>query len=567
MRGSALLHPRPGLGAFPIAFAVMMTGLLGAHSPARADGGDLLWRAPGIENVVCMEWIEDLDGDGLPDVVFESYDAGAPQADHLYAIRGASDGAGDIIWSIRPPGGPSNSGGYGDNCLRTCPDLDGDGISDVLLGTAWGGRTAYAVSGADGAVIWSFDTYSDSPPTPPTSGWVYGIDWIGDNTGDGVPEVVFCTGSDNNGMYCADGATGEIRWFMEGPDAFFDCRNIGDVNGDGADDAAFGAGDNGDRLFVMSGPGDGAGNPDVIWELPYGDSVFSIARMPSINGDLTPEIVVGSWDNTVKCHSGVDGDILWTAPIGTVVMRVAVGDDVNDDGAPDIAVGSWAASAKMVSGLTGAILWSTPLGDDVWAIDVVDDVTGDGIGDVVAGSFDRKIYLLDGSDGSVEWSYATNAKLFTVRGTPDLDGNGVPDVIGGTQQLSSVGGDTYALQGGELPSSVDPSPYVFSPRGGRGLRIRGPVALAMNRPNPFESPTQWTLELARDGIPLALDVLDSRGRRVRRLVASGEWGRGPHTVVWDTREDSGAPAPAGVYFLRISWAQASLTSEKAILLR
>jgi hypothetical protein len=538
----------------------------GLSSPALSDGGDLLWRAPGIENVVCMEWIEDIDGDDLPDVIFETYDAGAPQTDHLIAIRGASSGVGDVIWSIRPPGGPSNSGSYGDNCLRISPDLDGDGVSDVLLGTAWGGRTAYAVSGIDGDILWSFDTYGDSPPTPPASGWVYGIDWIGDFTGDGVPEVIFCTGSDNNGMYCADGSTGAIQWFMEGPDAFFDCRNVGDVNGDGFDDAAFGAGDNGDMLFVMSGPGDGAGNPDVIWQLPYGDSVFSIAPMASMNGDMVPEIVAGAWDNTVKCHEGGTGGILWTAPIGFPVMRIAVGGDVNDDGVPDIAVASWASSAKMVSGLTGTILWSTPLGDDVWAIDVVDDVTGDGVGDVVAGSFNKKIYLLDGTDGSVEWFYTTNAKLFTVRGTPDLDGNGTPDVIGGTQELSGVGGDTYALQGGEISSSVEETGYAFRLTGQRGSRIRGPVALAMNRPNPFGRPTRWGIELARDAIPLTVDIVDARGRRIRR-IETPEWDRGLHAVVWDTRDDAGAPTPSGVYFLRLSWPRASLTSERAVLLR
>jgi hypothetical protein len=48
-------------------------------SAALADGGDLLWRAPGIENIVCLEWIEDIDGDGLPDVIFETYGVPAPR--------------------------------------------------------------------------------------------------------------------------------------------------------------------------------------------------------------------------------------------------------------------------------------------------------------------------------------------------------------------------------------------------------------------------------------------------------------------------------------------------------
>ena len=44
--------------------------------------------------------------------------------------------------------------------------------------------------GQSGATFWKFDTYSQSPPTPPNSGWIYAMDSLGsDLTGDGVPEV------------------------------------------------------------------------------------------------------------------------------------------------------------------------------------------------------------------------------------------------------------------------------------------------------------------------------------------------------------------------------------------
>lgn len=562
-RPSSSRRVAPGL-VVPLWTALLCLGATGA----RADGGGLLWRYPGIENVVSLAWIEDLDGDDLPDVIFETYDAGAPQEDHLYAVRGASAGPlGEIIWSIRPPGGPSNSGGYGDNCLRTCPDLDGDDISDVLLGTAWGGRTAYAISGVDGTVIWSFDTYSESPPNPPASGWVYGIDWIGDNTGDGVPEVIFCVGSDNNGIYCANGATGDIVWYMEGPDAFYDCRNVGDIDGDGSDDAAFGSGDLGPKLIVASGPGDGNGGADVIWDLNYNDSIFSLAPFPSMDGDGVPEIVAGAWDNTVKCHRGTDGQILWTAPIGAPVMRVAVADDVNDDGTPDIAVASWASAAKLVDGATGVVLWSTPMGDDVWAIDAVGDATGDGIGDVAAGSFDRRIYLLNGVDGSIAWFYPTDARLMTVRGTPDLDGNGVPDVIGGTQMLSGIGGDTYALQGGEISASAGDGAYPLRLSGSPGLKVSGPLAVTGNQPNPFASSTRWKIELARAGLAVSLEVIDGAGRRVRRLNSAPVTQEGVHIIGWDGRDGSGSPAPSGIYFLRLTSRGHGLSSEKAVRIR
>lgn len=88
----------------PISQAALMGGAAWATQPTR-----LLWKAQGVENVVAITSIEDLDGDLTPDVVFESYDAGPSGVDHLFAINGRSQGTGDVIWSARPLGGPSNS--------------------------------------------------------------------------------------------------------------------------------------------------------------------------------------------------------------------------------------------------------------------------------------------------------------------------------------------------------------------------------------------------------------------------------------------------------------------------
>jgi outer membrane protein assembly factor BamB len=197
----------------------------------------LLWQKQGVENVVSATWIEDLDGDAVADVLFESYDSGAPATDHLFAISGRSSGIGTVIWSARPLGGPSNSGGYGEYCLDVSPDLTGDGVSDVLYGAAWGNRSAFLLDGMSGATVWSFDTYEDSPPSPPESGWVYAVSSLGsDITGDALPEVLFCAGSENHCVYCADAKSGEILWHYRGQDAFGYVASIADVDRDGVRD-------------------------------------------------------------------------------------------------------------------------------------------------------------------------------------------------------------------------------------------------------------------------------------------------------------------------------------------
>ena len=149
------------------------------HPPSlMADPGDLVWVFQGIENVECVGWIADQNGDTVPDALVETYDSGA-SGDHIYCLSGAGGSPPAVIWSDRPPGGPSSSGGYGDKCLNSSPDLDGDHGQDVLLGTAWGGRTAYGMNGATGSVIWSFDTYLELD-----SGWIYEIRSFPDMDGE-----------------------------------------------------------------------------------------------------------------------------------------------------------------------------------------------------------------------------------------------------------------------------------------------------------------------------------------------------------------------------------------------
>ncbi len=65
-----------------------------------------------------------------------------------------------------------------------------------------------------------------------------------DLTGDGVPEIVFCCGSNNDYCYCVNGATGALVWAYYGQDAFFDVRSCQDINDDGIRDVVACLGDN-----------------------------------------------------------------------------------------------------------------------------------------------------------------------------------------------------------------------------------------------------------------------------------------------------------------------------------
>ena len=553
----------------PAAALGLLAMLLLASGPAHAVEPRQLWKAAGIENVVCVTTIPDLDGDGRADVVFESYDAGAPQQDHVIAIRGASEGVGEVLWSARPLGGPSNSGGYGDACLRTGEDLDGDGYPEILYGAAWGNRSAFVLDGRTGGTEWSFDSYSDSPPAPPTSGWVYAMDSLGqDLDEDGIPEVLFALGSDNDGLYCASGADGAVLWRYQAADAIYDVHSVADLNDDGIRDVAIGVGDLGGSVVTLSGDGGPFGTGFVLWLRETG-SVLSLVEAPDQNGDGRNEIIAGDWNSRLLCFSGINGATLWDVGSGPAVMRVALGDDVDGDGYPDLAVGTMGPAARVFSGNTGALVWIRSVnsfqGGDIWAIDWTGDVTGDGIADVCAGSFNENVYAMDGVDGTILWEANVNDRILTVRGAPDLDGNGWPDVVAGTQKIST-GGDCYAFDGhGALDPAGVPEDGSGDPLGPGGLvGLTGPI-LFSNGPNPFRASSSWTLALPA-AARCTVAFVDAAGRTVRTWV-SEEYIPGVHVLVWDGRDDAGAEVPAGVYQLRAEISDGARLQSKVVRLR
>jgi len=637
---------------------------------------ELIWVTPSYgHHVRCVSAIEDQEGfvPGEPDVLVEIDNTGDPTG-HLKLLRGADGG---VLWGVSPPGGLSGGCGYGDMCLTSAPDLSGDGAHEALLGTSWGGRTAYALIANDnGRIFWDFDTYAADPP----SGWIYSIDWINDVTGDSIPEVIFGCGSDNNSAYCVDGATGVMRWKFAAPDAVYQVARIGDVNGNGTDDVLIGTGDaNADYTYCVDGGS--IGYPSYIWRFYVGASTFSVAGTDDVNYDDVPDALVGTWDasGTVYCVSGADGSEIWSYPVGTYeyVMRVIPIEDLNDDGPADVLVGSWDNAIICLDGRTGTELWNVPTGTtnggDVWTIWPMGDVDYDGYADVIAGSFDLKAYCVSGRTGALLWDYTVGNRVYSVRSIGDVNSDQIGEALVGTQYYGGTGGKVYCLDAdgdvtgvapvAELTCEIDGETVVLSwsfdeaaglvgfnvyrmiveetespaalrqrltERGtfsvrealaeraglgtGSGGReggfvrlndelvqgcsyidasavdgvsysymigamtdggsevLTGPVDvladfrvgelwLAHATPNPFR--TSASLEFAVPaGARAELGIYTPGGRLVRRLAADG--GRG--TVVWDGRSGEGEPVAPGIYFVRLK-AAAKSVHRKVVLLR
>ncbi len=403
----------------------------------------------GDVNTVCD--IADVDGDGFPEVIASIYDAGM-SGDNLYCFSGASMGLPTIVWSLETSTGVSGGGGYGDKCLAATDDLNGDGYQEVLHGTAWGGRSALCFSGLDGTQLWVYDTYND-----PQSGWVYAMAPLPDVTGDGLPEALAAAGATNSTVYCIDGAssvTATVIWKYTASDGFTSVVPIGDVNGDGDDDALAGCGTNfaNNRAYCFSGAS--TGTATVLWSLQSSSVVYDVAAMNDIDGDGVQEALAGSWSDTVYCVSGASSGtptILWRAGVGDAVMCLVPIADLDGDGYQEVLVGSWDNAVICLRGVDGTVLWYTPVGTlnggDVWSLDATGDLDGDGLADVVAGSFDQNVYLCSGADGHILEQFPTGKRLYTVRSMPDVDGDGLDDLLAGTQGLTGTVGTLYCLSG------------------------------------------------------------------------------------------------------------------------
>ena len=98
----------------------------------------------------------------------------------------------------------------------------------------------------------------------------------------------------------------------------------------------------------------------------------------------------------------------------------------------------------------------------------------------------------------------------------------------------------WYLQGTELRRIHHPGTIGIPPAAGGALALRA-------FPVPSPGDVRLSFRLAKAGAA-SMIVADTRGRRVRTLLAPAVREPGEHVVIWDGTDDAGARAPAGVYF-------------------
>lgn len=309
--------------------------------------GDALGRA------VCR--VDDANGDGVDD-----YAVAAPY-DDVPAIFGITlVDAGNVQLFSGTDGSflrawfGGQSGGLLGFSIDGGGDVDGDGRGDLVAGEPWSGASdegrARVWSGRTGATI--YDVRGTDGEAELTGHAVA----LGDADGDARADFavgrpfqdffVFGGGVENQGG--VDLYAGRVDWILEGlGEQLGDVvAALGDVDGDGWDDLAYGgAGLSGE--FYFSGWEVRSGRTSAVIHADHSGSGGggSLAGIEDVNGDGRADFLVGNPDvGLVEVRSGTNGAVLHTLAAGPADARfgaaVADAGDVTGDGVHDVIVGA-----------------------------------------------------------------------------------------------------------------------------------------------------------------------------------------------------------------------------------
>jgi len=328
------------------------------------------------------DFVGDVTADGAEDFVvgISQDDVGATNAGSVLLYSGADRSI--VCRAVSPSPGTSDNLG---NAVSAIPDMTGDGVGDFLAGAkgdddaAGNAGSVLLFSGADCSFV---RIYLD-PGAGSSDALGISVSWIGDITGDSIPEVVAGVWRDDDAVLGVDagsvvvfnGATAAVVYKATDPmGAASDwlggaVANVGDIDGDTIDDIAAGvsldddSGSQSGSVVLFSGA-DGS----FIRKLTAGSTSdnlgTSVAAIGDVNGDTVPDIAAGAPGEDVAANnhgavvifSGIDGSVLRTMTDPSFAVA-------------NISIGSSLAS--------------------------MGDLTGDGISEVLAGA-----HLSDGSGTS-----------------------------------------------------------------------------------------------------------------------------------------------------------------------
>lgn len=371
--------------------------------PARPWEVSRKWQYSG-GGVVSTPAVGDLDGDGVPEVVFDDDQSGG----RTVVVDGRT---GVTKWSVT--GMDAYSG-------PSLGDVDGDGRGDVITssGGCFSPHIVYAYN-ATGVELWhtpigtACETFAN----------------ITDLDGDGNVEVIM-------NEYVLDGATGAVETVLPAGSNNWGAPAVADMDQDGDLEILL---DNG--LYDKDGT--------LLWRCGAGGT-GTFPQPVNIDSDPEGEFLAAAPGTITMCDD--TGAVLWTHSSGGYGSAIAVA-DFDNDGVQEFAfaaLGSlyliesdgrdrWVAPVSDYSGLAGATSW---------------DVDYDGVPEVVYAD-EVDILVLNGASGVVEIRDGSHDS-WTASETPavaDVDGDGHGDLVYSSPSGAYMGVTVLSGTDGDWPYS------------------------------------------------------------------------------------------------------------------
>lgn len=333
--------------------------------------GPVMWKD-------CMFPRTDVDGDGVPDVVFGC--GGGNEM--VYTVSGRT---GNLIWAYGDPSGSSNGDIYG---IRVDKDYNGDGVNDVLVsasgnGQNGGGRHAIiCLNGLTGQVIFYNQLSND-----------FTYDVVNTQYGAAIGMGY------NGGPYSVQSVNnlGSGTWnYSNVTSAVWSMYQVPSIDNDTNKEIIGLWGFNG-GLFCVS-----AADGSVKWTKSLGTSNNgTILLLDDLDSNGFIDFTV-SGPQTVYRIDSKTNNILWQyTPIASFIRDIDLLTDVNGDGRQDIAVVMQQPALTLVlDGATGQQLFQYSFGTGIAEradrITKLNSIDGNSTSEFVAGNREGRIVCFDG---------------------------------------------------------------------------------------------------------------------------------------------------------------------------
>lgn len=479
---------------------------------------------------------DDINNDGIKDIIVCSED------NYIRCFNGNSSGIADILWESLIYSGNI----YWQQGLTTMPDIDNDGIREIVVGTTGGDRSIRAFSGKTGANIWVKSTNQYG-----TGGWVYQVDATADFNEDGINDVLACAGNDGNGtgpkrVYCLNGLNGSSLWEQSTGGACFGVIAISDITGDGKPDVLAGATNSNEsegKTYCLDGI-DG----QVKWtHTSASSSVWGLVQLMDINSDGVQDVAVGDFGGHIYGLSGTTGALLFSSSIGSnIILRFVKLNDMNNDGYDDFLINSSSTNCIVINGFNGQNLWLKNLADKCWNATSINDINGDGIDDVIAGTLysNNFLYFLDGTNGNEFSSFPFPSAIDAIAAIPDIAGDTTWEMIAGGRN-----GEVYCYSGGT-------NPYVGIKE---NVGNKGDFQVLSIHPNPFSDFTQINIDLSHIE-SFTLTITDLFGN-IALLINDHKALNNLCTILWNGTDKSGHKLNDGIFMVNLKSGDRSISKK------